>query len=126
MADHSPDGYDMTRQSRCFYAFLAADGARVKVGMVGRPERLGPRLAEVTRKRGEPGLTMVASATIHDLNEHEAEDTEAALRLWLTSTSGLTHSGLVDWLLVASGLDLDWQQLLERGLAAIKSWRIAR
>jgi len=126
MADYSPNGYDMTCQPRCFYAFLSADGARVKIGMVGRQERLGPRLAEVTRKRGEPGLQMVASVTIPDLNEHAAEDTEAALRLWLTSTTGLTHSGLVDWLVVPSGVDFDWQELIERGLAAIASWRVAR
>jgi hypothetical protein len=65
MADYSPDGYDMTRQPRSLYAFLSADRARMKVGMVGRPERLGPRLAEVTRKRGEAGLRMVASVLVH-------------------------------------------------------------
>jgi hypothetical protein len=125
MADYSPDGYDMTRQTRCIYAFLSADGARVKVGMVGRAERLGPRLAEVTRKRGEAGLHLVASVLVHDLSEHEAEDTEAALRLWLSSSSGLTHAGLVDWLIVPPGADLEWQKLLEAGLAAITSWRVA-
>lgn len=125
MANYSPDGYDMTRQTRSIYAFQSADGTRVKVGMVGRPDRLSSRLAEVTRKRGEAGLTIVASVLLHVLNEHEAEDTEAAMRLWLSANSGLTHAGLVDWMNVPPGADLDWQNLLDAGLAAITSWHTA-
>jgi hypothetical protein len=93
--------------------------------MVGRPERLGSRLAEVTRRRGEAGLHMVASVLLHDLNEQEAEDTEAAMRYWLSANAGLTHAGLVDWLIVPPGADLDWQRLLEADLMAIRSWRVA-
>lgn len=122
MADYSRHGYDLTTQQRCFYVFISADERRVKVGMVGREGRLGPRLTEVTRRSAEPGLRQVASVTVDGMNEHEAEDTEAAIRTWLARTARLQHSGLVDWLEVPTSHDTDWQLLLQQAVDAVTAW----
>lgn len=122
MADYSLHGYDMTGQERWFYVFVSADGRRVKVGMVCREDRLGPRLAEVTRRSVEPGLRQAAAVALDGMNEHEAEDTEAAIRTWLARATGLRHTGLVDWLAAPVQTDDQWKHQLKMAAAAVTAW----
>lgn len=124
VVEYSLHGYDMSRQQRHVYAFLTSDGARVKIGMVGHEDRLALRLVEVTKRSGEPGLSMVASVSVEDVNEHEIEDIEAAMRVWLTLAAGFSHAGRVDWLDVPDTHRVDWKGLLERAKAAVLAWRI--
>lgn len=123
MPDINAYGFDMERRAYWFYAFLSEDGRRVKVGTVGREERLDPRRAEVERDCREPGLRKAAWIRIDGLNQHEAEDAEAGLRLWLTRDAGLVHYGRVDWLEVPDDRQVpDCQMLLDRALEAVMSW----
>jgi hypothetical protein len=122
MAEYSKHGYDMTRQARCFYVFVSADRLWAKVGMVSREDRLAPRLREVMKRSAEEGLRHVATVTPQGMNEHEAEDTEAAIRTWLARRTGARHTGLVDWMAVPPKSDSEWQRLLEMAAEAVGAW----
>jgi hypothetical protein len=119
--DYNVHGYEMAPHDRCIYAFLSADGRRVKIGLVNRATSLEERLRTVATKCQESGLRRVAYVTVHAIDGHEVEDVEAAIRLWLTRTRAFSHAGRVDWLYVPDGHH-DWDQLLHDALAAVNAW----
>jgi hypothetical protein len=121
-ADWDHHGYDMVPKTYWIYAFVSTDGRRAKVGLVGREERLNLRLIEVRRNCEEPGLELMAAVSIEGLTQPEAEDAEAALRLWLTRSGGLAHYPRTDWLAVPDGQQVDWQELLQSGRDAVMAW----
>lgn len=115
----SAAGYDTVVRRRYVYAFLSADGRRIKIGMVGRQERLAVRLREVVKRGGHEGLAMVAHVSF-ETTEHECEDIEAAVRLWLSRNGVAVHAHSVDWLeLIEPGSEHDWQNQLEWAKSAI-------
>ena len=122
-ADWDHHGYDMVAKTYWFYAFVSTDGRRARVGLVGREERLNPRLIEVRRHCEEPGLELLAAVSIQGLTQPEAEDMEAALRLWLTRVGGLAYYPRADWLAVPDGQPVDWQELLQSARDAVAAWR---
>ncbi len=122
-------GYDLTRTTRFVYAFLRSDGSRVKIGTVSRVERLELRRREVARSCGDHGLRMVAHVAIDEIDSHELEGYEGALQLFLSLAAGLPFGHAVDWLEVPGDSpvrdydDGQWQDLLDRALATIDTWR---
>jgi hypothetical protein len=118
---YNKHGYDMAPRPRCVYAFVSSDSRRVKVGLVNTSTRLDVRLTEVAKACDERGLRLAAHVVVDDVDGHEIEDVEAAVRLWLVRARGFAHLGRVDWLRVPEGM-LDWQALLDDAIAAIESW----
>ena len=119
--EYNVHGYDMAPRDRCIYAFLSTDGRRVKIGLVNSVTSLATRLRRVAKDCQESGLRMVAHVTVHDIDGHEVEDVEAAIRVWLTRARAFSHAGRVDWLQVPEGHH-DWDQLLNDSLAAVYAW----
>jgi hypothetical protein len=116
VANWNSTGYDLNRGERWLYAFLTADGSRVKIGLVLTKGRLTGRVREVARKN--PGLAEVAATSLSGVTHQEAEHIESVVRHWLCASSGFEHSGLVDWLNVPAPPPADWQALLDRAVAA--------
>jgi hypothetical protein len=120
--EYNVHGYDMARRDRYVYAFVSADERRVKVGLVNSEGALIARRRRVEKDCNEPGLHETAHVRVPSIDGHEAEDVEAAIRLWLNRAHGFQHAGRVDWLNVPNEHD-DWQRLLDDALEAVDAWR---